>query len=442
MNAIEAHNLSKMYEIYARPSHRLLEFLMMGKKRCHSEFWAIKDVNFTIEKGGAVGVIGPNGCGKSTLLKLISGITAPTEGNIKTGGRIASLIELGMGFHPEFSGRSNVYMNAALMGLSHEEIDEKFESILEFSELKDFIDYPIKTYSSGMQVRLAFSVAIHINPEILLVDEALSVGDALFQHRCLEKIREFNEKGITIVFVSHDLNTLKALCPQTILVEGGKFVEKGETGAVLDHYMELVAKQEAKAIRSATEKDSRFSNSQTGETSGAAKGRRYGSYEAKITQIKMFNDKKEEKNAFVCGDSAILEISLEVQKPIKNLTVGMLIRDSNGVEIYGTNTFHKGIKLENLKPGEKVTASFKQDLPLKAVEYFVTVALHSVDTHYAECFDWWNDALVLTVLPSLSRFSGALDLSSETSIIRNESILENNPSQTQEKPPENPLNVK
>jgi len=411
----------------------------MGKKRCHSEFWAIKGVNFSIEKGGAVGVIGPNGCGKSTLLKLISGITAPTEGNIKTEGRIASLIELGMGFHPEFSGRSNVYMNAALMGLSHEEIDEKFESILAFSELKDFIDYPIKTYSSGMQVRLAFSVAIHINPEILLVDEALSVGDALFQHRCLEKIREFNEKGITIVFVSHDLNTLKALCPQTILIEGGKFVEKAETGAVLDHYMELVAKQEAKAIRSTTEKDARFSDSQEGDA--ATKGRRYGSYEAKITQIKTYNEKKEEKNAFVCGDSAILEISLEVQKPIENLTVGMLIRDPNGVEVYGTNTFHKGIKLENLKPGETITASFKQELPLKPAEYFITVALHSVDTHYAECFDWWNDALILTVLPSLSRFSGALDLNSETSIVRNKSSLENNPSETQEPSPKNPLSV-
>ena len=282
-------------------------------------------------------------------------------------------------------------MNAALMGLNHEEIEDKFESILEFSELRDFIDYPIKTYSSGMQVRLAFSVAIHINPEILLVDEALSVGDALFQHRCLEKIRDFHEKGITIVFVSHDLNTLKALCPQTILIDRGQFVEKAETGSVLDHYMELVARQEAKAIRTVAAKDPRFSDSASNEEKGdVKKGRRYGSYEAKVTQIKMFTDKKEEKNAFVCGDFSSLEVSLEVKEPIKNLTVGMLIRDRNGVEIYGANTFHKGIQLENLKAGETLTASFQQDLPLRPADYFVTVALHSVDTHYSECFDWWK----------------------------------------------------
>ncbi len=441
MNAVEAKNLSKKYEIYAKPSHRLLEFLSMGAKSYHSDFWALKDVNFAIEKGGAVGVIGPNGSGKSTLLKLINGITSPSEGEIKTHGRIASLIELGMGFHPEFSGRSNVHMNAALMGLTPEEIEEKFESILEFSELRDFIDYPIKTYSSGMQVRLAFSVAIHINPEILLVDEALSVGDALFQHRCLEKIREFHEKGITIVFVSHDLNTLKALCPQTVLIDRGKFVEKGETGAVLDHYMELVARQEAKAIRSATDKDPRFSESQDDDEK---KGRRYGSYEAKITQIKIFNEKKEEKNAFVCGETATLEIGLTVKEPIKNLTIGMLIRDRNGVEVYGANTFHKGIMLEDLKPGETVTATFSQELPLKPADYFITAALHSVDTHYSECFDWWNDALIFSVLPSLSKFAGAFDLNSEASIVRNDSPLEsreNNQSETREKSSENPLSV-
>ena len=444
MNAIEASKLSKVYEIFAKPSHRFLEFLLLNKKCYHSKFWALKDINFEIEEGSAVGIIGPNGSGKSTLLKLINGITAPTEGKIQTRGRIASLIELGMGFHPEFSGRSNIYMNAALMGLSSDEIEEKLENILEFSGLKEFIDYPIKTYSSGMQVRLAFSVAINIDPEILLVDEALSVGDALFQHRCIEKINEFSEKGITIILVSHDLNTLKTLCPQTILIDKGNFIEKNETRTVIDHYMELVAKQEVKGVYSVIEKNSRFTNFYKNENDKLTKGRRYGSYEAKITEVKVFNEKKEEKNTFICGDTATLKISLVVYKFIKKLTVGILIRDQNGVEVYGTNTFHKGIKIENLTAGETVTATFKQNLPLKPMDYYVTAALHSVETHYSSCFDWWNDAGIFTVLPSLSKFSGALDLDSETSIFRGKShseSFENNQSETPKKPTENQLNV-
>ncbi|MEC7640656.1 MAG: ABC transporter ATP-binding protein, partial [Nitrospinota bacterium] len=350
MIAIRATNLSKKFDIYAKPSHRAFEFLSFGRKKYHTEFWALKELDFSINEGQVIGLLGPNGSGKTTLMKLIAGITHPSQGTIERHGRVSALIELGMGFHPEFSGRANVYLNASLMGIPSREIEEKFNSILNFSGLRDFIDYPIKTYSSGMQVRLAFSIAISVNPDILLIDEALAVGDALFQHRCMKKIKEFHKKGTTIFFASHDMVTLKTLCQKVMLIDKGKLLEMGDTGDVIDQYTELVARSEAKYVKSLSAQSLSY-NGETSASGDIKTGRRYGSFKAKILSVKLFTLDGEERPAFVSGDSVRIQVTLLIMELIESLTVGIVIRSPHGLEIFGTNTYHKNIFLEECQEG-------------------------------------------------------------------------------------------
>ncbi|MFQ5672435.1 MAG: ABC transporter ATP-binding protein [Nitrospinales bacterium] len=418
MIAIRAANLSKKFDIYSKPSHRALEFFSLGRKKYGAEFWALKDLAFSIKKGEAIGLLGANGSGKSTLMKLIAGITYPSEGTIESQGRVSALIELGMGFHPEFSGRANVYLNASLMGIARREIDEKFESILDFSGLRDFIDYPIKTYSSGMQVRLAFSIAISVDPDILLIDEALAVGDALFQRRCLKKIQEFHDRGVTIFFVSHDMVTLKVLCRQAILVDHGRLLAMGETGDVIDRYAELVAQREAKYVKS-LKAPATWRGGGGSLTENLKTGRRYGSSEARILSVKLFDRDGQERSAFVCGDAVNIQVTALALEPVESLTVGIMIRTPHGLEVFGTNTYNQNIFLENCREGEAMTVSFTQDVRLAPGNYFITAALHSGDTHKATCYDWWNDAALLKITPGTAVFSGVTDFGSEVAVGRN-----------------------
>lgn len=234
---IEIKNVSKSFKIYHDKATTLKERLLFLRSSKADVFWALKDIDFVIESGKTVGLIGHNGSGKSTLLKLITKIIYPTEGQIVTKGRVSSLLELGAGFHPDFTGRENIYINASIFGLSRKEIDEKLESIIEFSELRDFIDSPIRTYSSGMYTRLAFSVAVHVSPDILLIDEILAVGDINFQKKCIAKIKEFKKKGVTMVFVSHNMNDVLEICDSVVWLDKGRIVEYGDTKAVADRYL-------------------------------------------------------------------------------------------------------------------------------------------------------------------------------------------------------------
>ncbi|HTN44078.1 MAG TPA: ABC transporter ATP-binding protein, partial [Nitrospiria bacterium] len=226
MNAIEVNNLTKIYKLYSSPKDRLKEILT--RKKHHHDFYALNDVSFTIEKGQTVGIIGQNGSGKSTLLQIICGVLQPTCGSVRANGRIAALLELGAGFNPEFTGRENVYMNGALMGFSREDMDRRFPEIEAFAEIGEFIDQPVKTYSSGMYVRLAFSSAVNIDPEILVVDEALSVGDMYFQHRCISRMESFRAEGKTIVLVTHDINLVKSFCDKAVLMDHGRVFDSGD----------------------------------------------------------------------------------------------------------------------------------------------------------------------------------------------------------------------
>lgn len=241
---IEIKNVSKSFKIYHDKATTLKERLLFLRSSKADVFWALKNINLTIETGKTVGLIGHNGSGKSTLLKLITKIIYPTSGEIVTHGRVSSLLELGAGFHPDFTGRENIYINASIFGLSRKEIDSKLESIIEFSELRDFIDSPIRTYSSGMYTRLAFSVAVHVSPDILLIDEILAVGDVNFQKKCISKIKEFKKKGVTMVFVSHNMNDVLEICDSVVWLDKGSMIEYGDTETIASKYLAEMNRRE------------------------------------------------------------------------------------------------------------------------------------------------------------------------------------------------------
>src|SRR5215471_16871714 len=242
--ALRVEDISKQYRTYARPGDRLKESLTRGRLRRHKEFWALQNISFEVEKGATVGVVGPNGCGKSTLLQIIAGTLEPTHGEVWHEGRIAALLELGAGFDPEFTGVENIYMNASLLGLSRRETERLFPHIERFAEIGSFLYQPVKTYSSGMYVRVAFAIAASVEPDILIIDEALAVGDAVFQHRCLRRIKELHERGTTVLFVSHDAAAIRALCSRAILMNHGRVISEGSPADVLNHYQEIVMERE------------------------------------------------------------------------------------------------------------------------------------------------------------------------------------------------------
>lgn len=244
MIAIKVNNLSKNFKLYGSSGKRALEYMSMGKLNGHTDFWALRDISFEVPNGTTVAIIGQNGSGKSTLLSILAGVLEPGGGSYEVNGKVSAILELGSGFHPDFTGRANVYMYGSIMGLSKEEIDGKFDEILHFSELGDFIEQPLRTYSSGMIVRLAFSVAVNVNSDILIVDEALAVGDAIFQHRCFRKIREMQEAGKTIVYVGHDTDAVRNLCSYAMLLDGGRIIEKGDANMVVNKYHALIAERE------------------------------------------------------------------------------------------------------------------------------------------------------------------------------------------------------
>ena len=244
MNAIAVHNLGKKFKLFTSPSGRFLEYVTIGKVHRHTDFWALKDISFDIPTGTTLGILGQNGSGKSTLLSILAGVLYPSEGSYEINGKVSAILELGSGFHPEFSGRDNVYMYGSIMGLSKQQIDDRFEEIVQFSELGDFIDQPLRTYSSGMIVRLAFSVAVNVDADVLIVDEALAVGDAIFQHRCFRKIKGMQEAGKTILYVGHDTEAVRNLCTSALLLDGGRIIERGDPNYVVNKYYALITERE------------------------------------------------------------------------------------------------------------------------------------------------------------------------------------------------------
>ena len=367
---IKVDSISKMFKLYRSPADRLREIVTRNKY--HTDFQALNNVSFAVADGETLGIVGQNGAGKSTLLKILTGILLPDSGSIFIDGKITGLLELGTGFNAEMTGIENIYMNGTLLGMSRQEIDRKKDTVIAFTELGDFIYEQLKTYSSGMVMRLAFAIAIHADPRCFVVDEALSVGDAYFQQKCMNRIKEFRKSGGSIIFVSHDMNSIKILCDKAILLNHGSVVEQGSPETVVNRYNYLISKlndRESKMTVSTKEEE-----------------HSYGTFEARIKNVKICGENSQ-SNVMSSGENAVITVDIEPSRDIDDMTVGILIRDKYGQDIFGTNTYHYVIAVD-LKRNKMTTCAFTMRMDIGPGKYSVTAALHSHETHLEDCFHW------------------------------------------------------
>ena len=425
--AVKVESLSKCYHIYDRPHDRLLQMLTKGRSRRYREFWSLKDVSFEVKKGETVGIVGRNGSGKSTLLQMICGTLNPTSGTIQTNGRIAALLELGSGFNPDFTGRENVYLNASVLSLSKDEIDQRFDDIVAFADIGDFIDQPIKTYSSGMVVRLAFAVIAHVDADILVIDEALSVGDAFFTQKCMRFLRQFMETG-TILFVSHDTGAVVNLCSKAVLLSHGQVVKTGSPKDVCELYLSSlqVAKQEMNGTGSKLTDGTKardLASPAAVETAPTGYDFRsslinsstlrndieifrfdpdradFGTGHATITSTRLFAPDGRELSWVVGGDDIILEIRCLANKEILNPIIGFHIKDRLGQVIFADNTFitYQSDPMR-VNKGEEIAAKFEFRLPvLPSGEYSLSPAIAEGTQENHIQHHWIHDALMIKV---------------------------------------------
>ena len=365
--AIEVRNVTKSFKVYLDKGAQLKERLLFRKRSRYEERKVLRGISFDVKKGEAIGLIGHNGCGKSTTLKLLTRIMYPDEGTIKLKGRVSSLIELGAGFHPDMSGRENIYTNAAIFGLNKKEIDSRIQSIIEFSELADFIDNPVRTYSSGMYMRLAFSVAINVDADILLIDEILAVGDANFQSKCFNKLREIKAQGTTIVIVSHSLGQIEQICDRSIWIHEGLIKAEGPPKEIDLEYLDYMSRK--------MQDSSRGTDGNTGaESSDEEQSRRWGSGEARIKSIRSFSADGTEQNVFRTGEDIKLTVEYNVKTPVPDAVMGFGVFDMNGIQCYGTNT--RIDKLPEFTLGESGTAELiLRNVQLIAGEYNIDLAI-------------------------------------------------------------------
>ena len=376
---VVVQNVSKLYRLYERPIDRLLAALPFVSGREPKDFWAVRDVSFSVEPGEILGIVGPNGSGKSTILQIVAGILSPTAGRVSVEGRIAALLELGAGFNPEFTGRENVFLNGEIMGLSRRETEAAFPKIQAFAEIGDFIERPIKEYSSGMYVRLAFATAIHVDPDVLIVDEALAVGDALFANRCVRKLEELKARNVTILFVSHDLGLVKTLCHRAILMSNGRIVEQGTPNHVVNRYVAMVHERQTEAeakIESLTPS-------------------RHGDGASRINSVTVLNSAGEATRAVQTGERITIRVDAVFHRNVAHPIIGILIKNRLGIDVFGTNTKIEGVDLGAVHAGEELHVGFSLDCGLTRQEYTLTAA-----TQYADgaSQDWLDDVVSFEVI--------------------------------------------
>ena len=380
--AIKVENLSKCYNIYDRPRDRLMQMLARGRRQYFREFRALNDVSFEIKQGETVGIIGRNGAGKSTLLQILCGTLSPTGGTVETRGRVAALLELGSGFNPEFTGRENVYLNAAVLGLTKEEVDARFDDIVAFADIGDFLDQPVKTYSSGMYVRLAFAVVVHVDADILIVDEALSVGDMYFQAKCMSHMKKLMDSGVTVLFVSHDTNAVKALCNRAVYLEHGKVVAVGSTDDVVDAYYGAGVKSaqslQTPPVTKVTESTAGFSENDLADQREFASRASFhrvqnGMAEWLNVQLLDMSGRKVEQVDF--GQTVVLRMCFKANTDLHVIGMGYHIRDRNGVDVIYSDTGIEDCHITNLGAHEVVVMDWEFAVRLREGEYTVTAIL-------------------------------------------------------------------
>ena len=372
-DAIRVEHLSKMYKLYDKPSDRLKESLGLSKKKRYCEHYALRDVSFDIRKGETVGIIGTNGAGKSTILKIITGVLSPTEGEVSVDGRISALLELGAGFNMEYTGIENIYLNGTMIGFSEKEIDARLDDILAFADIGEFVNQPVKSYSSGMFVRLAFAVAINIDPEILIVDEALSVGDVFFQAKCYRKFEEFKQEGKTILFVSHDLGSISKYCDRVILLNKGVKEAEGKPKEIVDLYKQLMAQNDAPTDVPKTVVENNQQGMWKQYLNNNPKFQDYGEKHGEIVDYAIIDETGKITSNIQKNTEFTIKMKVRFHKELQEPIFAFTIKDLQGTEVTGTNTMYEDIPVGPVKAGEERVIEFKQNMNLQGRDYMLSL---------------------------------------------------------------------
>lgn len=402
--AIQVKGLEKAYKLYDKPSDRLKEALGFGRKKRYKEHYALKGVDMTIYQGETVGIIGTNGSGKSTILKIITGVLNPTGGSVHVNGRISALLELGAGFNMEYNGIENIYLNGTMIGFSKKEIDAKMDDILNFADIGDYVHQPVKTYSSGMFVRLAFAVAINIEPEILIVDEALSVGDVFFQAKCYHKFEEFKEMGKTIVFVSHDLSSISKYCDRVVLLNQGVKLGEGSPKEMIDAYKQVLVGQYVPAADDHSLLSDKEITAAAAAAVGTGKGEvnpellEYGTKDAMITGYKITDDMGRETSALLKGKECTITMQVHFEHDIEAPIFAFTIKNIKGVEITGTNTMVEKAFLSPVRAGSDMEITFTQKIDLQGGEYLLSFGVTGFEKEEFQVYHRLYDVINMTVI--------------------------------------------
>lgn len=422
--AISVQDVTKIYRLYDKPIDRLLETMSITKKTYHKKFFALDKISFEIEKGTTVGIIGTNGSGKSTILKIITGVLNPSSGKVEVDGNISALLELGAGFNMDYTGIENIYMNGTMMGFSREEMEKKLPEILEFADIGDFVHQPVKTYSSGMFVRLAFALAINVEPEILIVDEALSVGDVFFQSKCYKKMDEIRQKGTTILMVTHDMGSVIKYCDKVILLNKGSFVAEGNAGEIVDLYKKILANRFEPEQEAEDEKNSGGAAVlESGKLMKEALSlnpnvTEYGDGRAEIYDLGLIDSKGEISNLLIKGEEFTIKERIRFFADIKQPIFTYTIKDKKGTELSGTNTMFELIDVEEVHPGDTYDVEFKQKMNLQGGEYLVSMSCTGFENGQHVVYHRLYDVANITVISNKNTV-GIYDMESKVIVSLN-----------------------
>jgi ABC-type polysaccharide/polyol phosphate transport system ATPase subunit len=434
VNAVEFQGVSKSYAIYDAPGDRLKELLTLNRLKRHTDFWALHDVSFEVKRGETFCIVGENGSGKSTLLQMVAGILHPTSGTVNIAGRVSALLELGAGFNPEFSGRDNVYLNGSILGLTTRQIDERYKDIAAFAEIGEFINQPVKTYSSGMVVRLAFAVAINVDPEILLVDEALAVGDIYFRQRCMRKVHELRQRGITILFVSHAVSDVKAIGDRVLWLDHGRMIDIGEPDRVVSKYLAAMTEKDSTYLKRKSEggqQPRRGGPMQAPEIVETIPNidHRFGDGRAEVIGIAVLDEQGRTIQILEPASRILVRISVRAKDDVPMPIVGFMLRNQLGMDFSGTNTAREGYELAAMQAGDVTTVDFYLDLPeLYPASFSFSPAIADGTLMGYQMCDWIDNAIALQMGRSEAQIYGYMHLSCRVEVnsrVRTEPQLEN-----------------
>ena len=433
-NAITVKDVTKIYKLYDKPIDRLKEALNPFHKEYHKKFYALNNLSFEVKKGETVGIIGTNGSGKSTILKIITGVLTPTTGEVEVNGVISALLELGAGFNMDYTGIENIYMNGTMMGFSKKEMDAKLQETLDFADIGDFVYQPVKTYSSGMFVRLAFALAINVEPEILIVDEALSVGDVFFQSKCYRRMEEIRQKGTTILMVTHDMGSIIKYCDKVVLLNKGNFVAEGAPGHMVDLYKKILAGQ-MEGLEAAKDVDSDFSGEtaekeQKEKTYQLPHGKlmkdsltinsnrtEYGDGRAEIYDLGLFDQRGNLTNLLLKGEEFTIKEKIRFAAPIQSPIFTYTIKDKKGTDLTGTNTMFEGTDIKPVKAGDEYEVSFTQKMTLQGGEYLLSMSCTGFEQGEHTVYHRLYDVANITVISNKNTV-GVYDMVSEVQAVK------------------------